>query len=221
MALAALLFDAYGTLLDIHAGVARHQARLGPEAMAISALWRQKQLEYTWTLTLAGDYRPFDILTAEALDFALAQHGIANAALRGDLLSAYRILDPFPDVAPALAMLKARGLRLGILSNGTGAMLREAFTAADLVNQLDPLLSVERLILYKPDPRVYAMAVDQLGLAPESIGFVSSNAWDAMGAARFGFRVFWLRRQQGPVEYDLLRHATPITSLGEIVANLP
>lgn len=221
MALSALLFDAYGTLLDIHASVAKHQARLGECAMAVSALWRQKQLEYTWTLSLAGDYRPFDILTAEALDFALAQHNVADATLRADLLAAYRTLDPFPDVAPALEVLKARGLRLGILSNGTGAMLREAFASAGLINQLDPLLSVERLHLYKPDPRVYAMATEQLGLPTAAIGFVSSNAWDAMGAARFGFHVFWLRRQEGPVEYDLPKRATPVASLAEIASKLP
>lgn len=220
MSVSALLFDAYGTLLDIHASVARHRDRLGAHATAISALWRQKQLEYTWTLTLAGNYRPFDALTEEALDFALGQYGIADQALRQDLLAAYRTLDAFPDVAPALDALAARGFRLGILSNGTGAMLREAFSAAGLANRLDPMLSVESLRLYKPDPRVYQMACDQLSLPVSAIGFVSSNGWDAMGAARFGFRVFCLRRQVGPVEYDLPNHVTPIANLGELVGKI-
>ncbi|TDQ84419.1 2-haloacid dehalogenase [Dongia mobilis] len=213
MNLGAVLFDAYGTLLDVHASVARHRARLGDAATAVSVLWRQKQLEYTWTLTLAGDYQPFDLLTARALDFALAQHGVTDAALRIDLLDAYSVLDAYPDVAATLQKLRARKLTVGVLSNGTGAMLREAFAAAGLDRQLDPLLSVEGLQLYKPDPRVYRMACERLDLPPNRIGFVSSNAWDAMGAARFGFQVFWLRRQIGPVEYDLPRVARQIPTL--------
>lgn len=220
MPIAAILFDAYGTLLDIHAAMAAHQARIGPRAPEISALWRQKQLEYTWTLTLAQDYRPFDVVTAEALDFALAQHGIDDAALRADLLATYRVLPPFPEVVGALATLRRMGLRLGVLSNGTGAMLDAAFATAGLDEMLDPILSVDALRIYKPDPRVYAMATNALALAASEIGFVSSNAWDAMGAARFGFRVFWLRRRPDPVEYDLNARATPIAHLGEIAAAL-
>lgn len=220
MNLAAVLFDAYGTLLDIHASVARNRARLGDAAAAVSALWRQKQLEYTWTLTLAGDYQPFDVLTARALDFALAQHGVEDAALRGDLLAAYRVLDAYPDVAGTLEQLRARNLTVGVLSNGTGAMLHEAFTAAGLARHLDPLLSVEDLRIYKPDPRVYRMACERLGLAPNRIGFVSSNAWDAMGAACFGFQVFWLRRHAGPVEYDLPQMARQIPTLDALAGQL-
>lgn len=114
MTVSAVLFDAYGTLLDIHASVARHRARLGAQSDALSALWRQKQLEYTWTLTLAGDYRPFDTLTAEALDFALGQHNVTEQSLRADLLAAYRTLAAFDDVTPALQALAARGIRRGI-----------------------------------------------------------------------------------------------------------
>lgn len=214
----AILFDAYGTLLDIHSAVARHHERLGSVAAAVSALWRVKQLEYTWTLTLAGDYRPFDRLTAEALDFALAQHRIADAILREDLLQSYRRLSPFPDVAPALSALKAKGVTLGILSNGTPQMLDEALTSGEIAQLLDPVLSVDHLQLYKPNPSVYAMAAAHLGLATDAIGFVSSNAWDAMGAHRFGFRVFQLRRQESPGEYGLGNKTTTIASLMELPA---
>lgn len=220
MTVSAVLFDAYGTLLDIHASVARHRARLGAQSDALSALWRQKQLEYTWTLTLAGDYRPFDTLTAEALDFALGQHNVADPSLRVDLLAAYRTLAAFDDVAPTLQALAARGIRRGILSNGTPVMLYEAFTAAGLMALLDPLLSVDSLRLYKPDPRVYQMASDALSLPAGAIGFVSSNGWDAMGAARFGFQVFWLRRKDGPVEYDLPAKVTMISQLDELANKL-
>ena len=220
MTVKAVLFDAYGTLLDIHSSVARHGARLGSAADALSGLWRQKQLEYTWTLTLAGDYRPFDALTAEGLDFALAQHGIVEPGLREELLESYRCLDAYADVAPSLRRLKDKGMRIGILSNGTPDMLREAVAAAGIAHLLDPLLSVDGLKLYKPDPRVYAMAVEQLGLPARDIGFVSSNAWDAMGARRFGFRVFQLRRLGGPQEYGLAGKVVPISSLADLPALL-
>lgn len=213
MTLGAILFDAYGTLLDIHSSTARHVTRLGPSAGTISNLWRQKQLEYTWTLSLAGDYRPFDALTAEALDFALATHGVDDLTLRNNLLSSYRQLTPFADVAPTLTALKSIGKKAGILSNGTPGMLLEALSSAGIADHLNPILSVHALRLYKPDPRVYAMAAESLGLPAHSIGFVSSNAWDAMGAARFGFKVFQLRRQPGPQEYALDGKVTPIVSL--------
>ncbi len=212
----AILFDAYGTLLDVHSSVARHADRLGSVAGAVSALWRQKQLEYTWTLTLAGRYRPFDAVTADALDFALALHGYADATLRHDLLGSYRHLAPFADVGPALTQLKAAGMRLGILSNGTPALLREAVASAGIAALLDPLLSVDAIRIYKPDPRVYAMAADSLNLSPGEIGFVSSNAWDAMGAESFGFQVFQLRRQPGPEEYHLAGRTRVMASLSDL-----
>jgi 2-haloacid dehalogenase len=217
MAIKAILFDAYGTLLDVHSSVARHADRLGPAAGAVSALWRQKQLEYTWTLTLAGRYRPFDAVTGDALDFALAQHGHADSALRRDLLDSYRQLAPFADVGPALAQLRAVDMRLGILSNGTPALLREAVASAGIAALLDPLLSVDAIRIYKPDPRVYAMAADSLNLSPDEIGFVSSNAWDAMGAESFGFKVFQLRRQAGPDEYHLAGKTKIVASLSELI----
>ncbi|WP_374377168.1 haloacid dehalogenase type II [Dongia sp.] len=220
MSIKAILFDAYGTLLDIHSAIARHESRLGGHVAAISALWRQKQLEYTWTGTLARRYRPFDQLTAAALDYALGQFRIEDKDLRRDLLGAYRHLSPFADVGAALDQLSRRGLRLGVLSNGTSDMLNAAFAKHELDDLLNPLLSVDSLRIYKPDPQVYAMAAKHLDLPPAQIGFVSSNAWDAMGAASFGFRVFWLRRQNGPIEYDLATQATIISSLGELSGQL-
>ena len=200
---AAAVFDAYGTLLDVHAAVARHAPRLGPQAAAVSALWRQKQLEYTWILSAAGDYEDFAAITDRALGFALAAHGIGNAALRDDLLAAYRRLDPFPDAAPALAALRSAGLGTAILSNGEPAMLEEAVGAAGLAPLLDAVLSVHPLRRYKPAREVYALATARFGRQPHEIAFVSGNAWDAYGAARSGFRVFHLRRAPGPAEYWL------------------
>jgi 2-haloacid dehalogenase len=220
MKIKAILFDAYGTLLDVHSSVAKHADRLGSAAADISALWRQKQLEYTWTLTLAGGYRPFDALTVDALDFALARHGRSDGNLRQDLFDSYRQLAPFVDVRPALTQLKGSGIRLGILSNGTPEMLQEAVASAGIADFLDPILSVDSLKVYKPDPRVYAMAAERLDLKPHEIGFVSSNAWDAMGAQSFGFQVFQLHRQSGPDEYQLIGKTKAISSLGELAGLL-
>ena len=161
-------------------------------------MWRAKQLEQSWILSAVGDYADFAALTARALDVALGAHGIADAALRADLLGAYRRLDAFADAAPALAALRSRGLATAILSNGEPAMLAEATEAAGLAPLLDAVLSVHPLRRYKPAPEVYALATGRFACAPGQIAFVSGNAWDAFGAARFGFRVFWLNRAGPP-----------------------
>lgn len=205
--IAAVVFDAYGTLLDVHAAVARHAGRIGPQAGAVSALWRTKQLEYSWILSATGDYEDFSCVTARALDVALAAHGVADAALCEDLLGAYRRLDAFPDAAPALSALRGAGMATAILSNGEPGMLAEAVAAAGLAPLLDAVLSVHPLRRYKPARAVYALATDRFACQPHEIAFVSGNAWDAYGAARFGFRVYWLNRSAVPTEYWLDRLA--------------
>jgi 2-haloacid dehalogenase len=200
---AAIVFDAYGTLLDVHAAVARHAARLGPQAGAVSALWRAKQLEYSWILSAAGDYEDFAAITVRALDAALAAHGIADGALRAELLAAYRTLAAYPDAAPALQALRGAGLATAILSNGEPAMLAAAVEAAGLAPLLDAVLSVHPLRRYKPARAVYELATARFACQPHEIAFVSGNAWDAFGAARFGFRVHWLNRAPQPEEYWL------------------
>lgn len=212
----AVVFDAYGTLLDVHAAVARHAGRVGPAASAFSALWRVKQLEYSWIRSAAGAYQPFWELTEAALDHAMAVHGLADAALRADLLAAYRVLDAYPDAVPVLGALRAAGLGTAILSNGSSEMLASAVGAAGLAPLLDAVLSVDPLGRYKPDPAVYALATAHFSLAPGEVAFVSSNAWDAFGAVRFGFQVFWLNRGGAPVEYGLDRLATPLSGLAAL-----
>jgi 2-haloacid dehalogenase len=219
-ACSAVVFDAYGTLLDVHAAVACHAARLGARAAPVSALWRAKQLEQSWILSAVGDYADFAQLTERALDVALATHGIADDALRADLLAAYRRLDAFADAAPALTALRGRGLATAILSNGEPAMLGDAVQAAGLSPLLDAVLSVHGLRRYKPAPEVYELATRRFACAPASIAFVSGNAWDAFGAARFGFRVFWLNRAPQPEEYGLDHLATRIATLADLADRL-
>jgi 2-haloacid dehalogenase len=218
--LRAAVFDAYGTLLDVHAAVARHAGRLGEAAAPVSALWRAKQLEWSWMLSATGAYEPFWSLTCRALGHALAAYGIADAGLRADLLEAYRELGAYPDAAPMLAALRGRGLATAILSNGSPEMLDAAVAAGGLGSLLDEVLSVHPLRCFKPDPRVYALATARFACQPHEIAFVSSNAWDAYGAMRFGFRVFWVNRASAPVEYWLDETATILPGLAALPAAL-
>jgi 2-haloacid dehalogenase len=197
----AFVFDAYGTLFDVHAAIGRHRDAAGPDADRFSEIWRTKQLEYTWTLTLAGHYEDFWTLTERALDFAFARVPSVDRSLRAKLLEAYLTLNTFPDARPALAALKAQGLRLAILSNGTPRMLDAAVQAAGLSDQFDSVLSIDSLRQYKPLPKVYSLATDAFGLKPADIAFVSSNRWDVMGAVSCGFQTYWVNRAGVPDEY--------------------
>ncbi len=197
----AFVFDAYGTLFDVHAAIARHRNEIGPDADRLSELWRAKQLEYSWTLTLADRYLDFWSLTQQALDHAFARVPSADRRLRGKLLEAYRQLDAFADARATLKELKRRGHRTAILSNGSPDMLEAAVAAAGLGTDLDFVLSVDSIRKYKPRPEVYALVPAAMRVEPADVVFVSSNRWDAMGAASFGFRAAWINRANLPDEY--------------------
>lgn len=196
----AVVFDAYGTLFDVARPTARLAPRIGPAAERLGALWRTRQLEYTWLLSLMGRYRPFDAVTADALAVAMADCGIEDAALAADLLAIYDRLDAFADARDGLAALAERGLTRAILSNGTPAMLSGAVAAAGLDDRIDAVLSADAVGIYKPHPSVYRLAVDRLDVPAGSIAFVSSNGWDIAGATAFGFRPLWLNRTSRPAE---------------------
>jgi 2-haloacid dehalogenase len=185
----ACVFDAYGTLFDVHAPVAAVAARIGPNADALSRLWRQKQLEYTWLRSMMRAHADFWQVTGEALDYALAAYDIDDAALKRELMDLYMRLDAYPDAVEALQQLTAQGFATAILSNGSPAMLEAAVASARLADRLDHVISIEEVGTYKPDPRVYELAVRHTGVAADAICFVSANTWDAQGAAHFGFQV--------------------------------
>jgi len=171
-------------------------------------LWRTKQLEYTWLRTLMGRYVDFWQITQDALDFALDTHGVDDPLLQKDLTQAYLELSCYPEVPKVLGDLKARGFRCAILSNGSPDMLGAAVRNSELENFFDVVISIDAIGVYKPDPRVYQMAVDQLGLDPAAIAFQSSNAWDAVGAGAFGFKVAWINRfGQRPERLDTVADA--------------
>ena len=190
----ACVFDAYGTLFDVHSAVGKHRARLGDVADRVSAVWRTKQLEYTWLRSLMGRHAEFWQVTRDGLDFAFEMHGVKDSELSDDLMEAYLQLTCYPEVPAALALLKERGFEMAILSNGTPAMLEAAVKNSRLEDLIPRVFSVESVGIFKPDPRVYQIVVDELSLKPQEIIFQSSNAWDAAGAAAFGLNVAWVNR---------------------------
>jgi 2-haloacid dehalogenase len=195
------VFDAYGTLFDFNAAIARHRAAAGPDADRFSEIWRQKQLEYTWIHTLAGRYVEFWTLTQQALDYTFARVPSVDRKLRGHLLDAYLKLDAFPDAHKVLRELKSRGERTAILSNGSPAMLASAVEGAGFNAELDAVLSVDMVKMFKPRPEVYALVTKKFSVTPAEVMFVSSNRWDAMGATAFGFRSVWVNRTNAPDDY--------------------
>jgi 2-haloacid dehalogenase len=211
----AVIFDAYGTLLDVHSAMERHAERLGPQWRQISADWRAKQMEYCWVRSMVGPahHRDFWRLTHEALEVVSELHGITDEALKRDILGAYRQLKAYPEVPAMLRAFKERGLARAILSNGELGMLHDAVEAAGITPLLDAILSVEAVRVFKPDPRVYRLAGRRFNLAPREMAFVSSNPWDAFGAFELGFRVFRVNRSGGPDEYGLNGSVTEVKDL--------
>jgi 2-haloacid dehalogenase len=216
----AFVFDAYGTLYDVHSVVTLAEELAPRQGAVLSQVWRMKQLEYTWlaSLMLSPRYarEDFSTLTARALDYAVAQLMVPLAPIdRQRLLDAYRALSPFPDATDALAALAPRPR--WILSNGTVDMLAPLVASSSLAPHIDGALSADAAGIYKPAPRVYQLAVEQLQLAPDEIAFVSSNGWDAAGAKAFGFTTFWINRYGVPVE----RHAPEPDFIVGSLAHIP
>lgn len=208
-----VVFDAYGTLFDVHSAVARHADAVGPDAARLSEIWRAKQLEYSWVFALAGRPASFWSLTERALDHALALHPAIDRRLRETLLDAYRDLDAYPEVAATLEALKAAGIATAILSNGDTAMLARAVASAGIGEHLDAVLSVEPAGTFKTAPAAYALVLDRFGPAREAVLFCSSNRWDVAGAVAFGFTAAWINRRGLPDEYPDLAPARVAASL--------
>ena len=197
MALEAFVFDAYGTLYDVHSVLQRCENLFAGKGSQLTHLWRAKQLEYTWQRSLMKRYVPFSTVTREALAYACETLGLELTAERMEaLMGEYNMLAPYPDVPEVFRRLKGR--KLAILSNGSPDMLEPLVEHSGL--KLDAVLSVDELKIFKPAPEVYELAVKRLGVAKEKIGFVSSNCWDALGAKSFGYRVYWINRLGAPID---------------------
>jgi 2-haloacid dehalogenase len=218
MSASAYVFDAYGTLFDVHAAVRKHAEAVGPDAALLSEIWRQKQLEYSWVRTLMGRYQDFWSLTEQALDYAFQRVPSADTSTKAQLLEAYHRLDCYGEVPQVLKSLKDTGAKLAILSNGSPAMLEGAVNAAGLDGVLDEVFSVDALRVYKADERVYDMVTTHFRIYPEAVSFQSSNRWDIAGATAFGFRTVWINRSGLPDEYLDLPPAAVLSDLNGLAA---
>jgi 2-haloacid dehalogenase len=199
------VFDAYGTLFNLHAAAERLHEAIGPQWQQLSQTWRTKHIEYTWVHSLSRQPATFWELAQRSLDYAIAATGVGiSAEVRQQLMASYRTMDAYPEVAQVLASLKRRGARLAILSNGDPDMLVDAVRAAKLEGLLDAVLSVAAVGVFKPAPEVYRLATDRFGCQPADISFQSSNRWDIAGAKAFGFHTVWVNRTGAPQEYPTL-----------------
>jgi 2-haloacid dehalogenase len=217
----ACVFDAYGTVFDFASAARSCADVLGDDVVRVSALWRDKQLQYTWLRAAQGRHADFWRVTGDALDFTLEALGLARPAqdgLRERLMQLYLTLEPFPEVPGVLAALRQAGRKTAILSNGTPAMLDAIVRGAGLGGAFDAVLSVEEVGVFKPHPRVYQMAVDRLGCPVDAIAFQSSNAWDACAASAFGMQVVWCNRYGQPRERLPGAPDCEITTLADLPA---
>jgi 2-haloacid dehalogenase len=213
MPIRAYAFDAYGTLFNVHAAIGRHREAIGEDADALSALWRSKQLEYSWVRTLMGRYVDFWTITQEALDFSLARFPSVDKALRPKLLDAYWRLEAYLDVLPALTRLRQMGHTIAIFTNGTREMAEAAANASAVLPLVDLVVSVEDLKAYKTTPAVYAHLCERLDMKPREVCLVSSNRWDIAGGVAAGLRSIWVNRTGMPDEYFDAQPDHDITSL--------
>jgi 2-haloacid dehalogenase len=199
MAIKALVFDAYGTLYDVHSVYTKTEELCPGQGDLISQLWRLKQLEYTWLQTSLMEYRDFSFLTRASLEFTLRVLGIEpSESITGPLFDKYLDLNPYPDAKDALGRLKdLGGYQLAILSNGSTAMLSALVRNSGLNVYLDATISVDGARKFKPHPDCYALVEKVLGVKNDEVMFVSSNGFDVVGAKHFGFKVVWIRRGSG------------------------
>ena len=208
------VFDAYGTLFDVHSAAARHHGEIGPQWERLSQLWRTKHLEYTWIHALSRRHTTFHALAERSLAFAAASVGGVPAATQAKLMAAYRTLSAYPEVPAMLARLREQSAaRTAILTNGDPDMIADAVASARLAALLDQVITVHEAGVFKPDPRVYRLVTDRFGCAPADVVFVSSNRWDVAGAAWFGFRTVWVNRSGAADEY-------PDVPAGQIMRDL-
>ncbi len=219
--ISALVFDAYGTIFDVHSVTRVAESLFPGKGAALSAAWRAKQLEYTWLRSLMGRYEDFSRVTVSALEWAIESLGLeADEAARRALVDEYRRLAPFPEVPAALDKL-ALATPLAILSNGHPDMLNAVVDH----NALRPkfrggVLSVHPAKVFKPHASVYRIAEEELGVSRAMMGFVSSNGWDAAGAKSFGFRAYWVNRSGAPVERLGARPDEIVKDLAELATLL-
>lgn len=214
----AAVFDLFGTLLDI-GSLRDAAASVATDPAAFVATWREKQIAYSFASAIMGTHEDFDTITAHALNFTAAKYGVTLDLLRRKrLVDAWFSLQPYDDVVPALSALRAQGIRCAVLTNGTPSTASSATANAGIDVLLEATLSVESVGVFKPDRRVYELATERYGVTAGRLLFVTSNGWDATGAASFGMRVAWCNRAGVPAETFGPRPDWTITGLHELAA---
>ena len=196
----ACIFDAYGTLFDVNAACRELSKEVGDSWEQLASLWRLRQVEYTWLRNSMDQYIDFWQITSDALDYAMETLDIENNELREELLNLYLKLEAYPEVKGLLKNLKQRGLKTGILSNGSMKMLNSAVDNANIRDVLDVILSVEECEIYKPSSEVYDLVKIKMQIDKENVLFFSSNAWDMHAASNYGFKTIWVNRFNGKLE---------------------
>jgi 2-haloacid dehalogenase len=212
------VFDAYGTLFNVHAAAGRYASEIGPNYERLSQIWRQKHLEYTWIHAQTNRPISFWALTGRSLDYAAASIGGISPDIRAKLLQAYRRMDAYPEVPSVLAALKAKGVALAILTNGDPDMIADAVAGAGLTGVFDHVISVAEAGIFKPDMRVYRLVTDRCRSAPADVTFFSQNRWDIAGAHVFGFDTVWVNRLDAPDEYPDMPAARTVRDLTRLAA---
>jgi len=213
----ALVFDAYGTLFDIHSLDEQLSHYYGEKANDLSIIWRRKQLEYTWLRSAMDRYQPFSVVTMEALEFATTHLGLElEEEIKEDLMARYFTLSAFAEVAECLKILSENN-NLAVLSNANFEMLEGAIGFNRLEPYLHQVFSVDSIKIFKPDPRVYQLAVDGLKVPKQEIAFISGNTWDVAGAKSFGLKAIWLNRGGGTPEKLGFKHDLEISQIKDML----
>ena len=189
----AIVFDAYGTLFDVNSAAEKCKGKIGNKWENFANFWRTTQLEYTWLRSLMKKHKNFWQITEDSLDKSMETFQI-DKSLRNDLLSLYKELSPYPEVKNVLENLKKKPFKLAILSNGTPELLNHLVKSSDLENLFDDIFSVEEVKIYKPDPKVYDIAVNKYKVSKGEITFLSANTWDVSGAGNYGYNSIWVNR---------------------------
>jgi 2-haloacid dehalogenase len=213
------IFDAYGTIFDVNAACRELSKEVGEQWQDLAALWRLRQVEYTWLRNSMNEYINFWNITEDALEYAMETLNIKNAKLKNKLLDLYLKLEAYPEVEKVLTHLKKEGYKTGILSNGSEEMLASAVKNAQIQNLLDKVLSVEICKVYKPSHKVYDLVEKEFNIKKNNVAFFSSNAWDMHAAAHYGFKTIWVNRFEGKLEklpgkpYKIVKSLEKITDI--------
>ena len=213
------IFDAYGTIFDVNAACRELSKEVGEQWQDLAALWRLRQVEYTWLRNSMNEYINFWNITEDALEYAMETLNIKNTELKNKLLDLYLKLEAYPEVEKVLTHLKKEGYKTGILSNGSEVMLASAVKNAQIQNLLDKVLSVEKCKVYKPSHKVYDLVEKEFNIKKKNVAFFSSNAWDMHAAAHYGFKTIWVNRFKGKLErlpgkpYKIVKSLEKITDI--------